>query len=105
MARLHEEQYPEIERVLTHAEKTGEPIVRSMEYMYPHCGYERVNSQFMLGDRVLVAPVTVKGEVVKEVFLPDGVWEEQNTKTVFVGPDVLNVDAPLERLVWFVKKD
>merc|ERR1712032_1683933 len=39
-----------------HASKTGEPIIRHMEYVFPGAGYERVMDQFMLGDDVLVAP-------------------------------------------------
>ena len=30
--------------------RTGEPIVRSLEYAFPHRGYESVRDEFMLGD-------------------------------------------------------
>ena len=104
MAELHEAMYPEIEKVLSETEKTGEPIIRSMEYMYPNHGYETINDQFMLGENILVAPVVVEGQTVKEVSIPDGEWVEQNSKKTYVGPCKAMVDAPLEILPWFIKK-
>ena len=104
MAELHEKLYPEIERILTEAERTGEPIIRSMEYQYPGCGYEKVNSQFMLGDAILAAPVLNPGERVKEVYIPEGSWTEQNSKRTFTGPALVSVDAPLDILPWFIKE-
>ena len=104
MAELHEAMYPEIEKVLSDSEKTGEPIIRSMEYMYPNHGYESINDQFMLGENILVAPVIVEGQTVKEVSVPDGEWVEQNSKKTYTGPCKVKVDAPLEILPWFIKK-
>lgn len=101
MAHLHERMYPEIEKILTNAEKTGEPIVRSMEYQFPGHGYEKLNTQFMLGDDILVAPVVEKGEQVKTVYLPDGDWKEQNDGTVYHGGCAVSVPAPVDRLPWF----
>ncbi|HEV7925595.1 MAG TPA: glycoside hydrolase family 31 protein [Verrucomicrobiae bacterium] len=54
---------------------TGEPIVRSMEYAFPHQGYERVNDQFLLGEQILVAPVLEQGATNREVVLPVGAWK------------------------------
>ena len=56
MAELHEQLYPEIEQILSETEKTGEPILRSMEYQFPGFGHEQINDQYLLGDRILVAP-------------------------------------------------
>ena len=50
--------------------RTGEPIVRSLEYAFPHQGYERVNDEFLLGDRMLVAPVVEKDARHRMVNLP-----------------------------------
>ena len=52
--------------------ETGEPIVRSMEYVFPHHGYERVKDQFLLGEKILVAPLLQKGETSRKVFIPKG---------------------------------
>ena len=105
MAKLHEEMYPEIEKILSYSERTGEPIIRSMEYQFSGCGYEKVNTQFMLGDNILVAPVIEKGQREKEVILPKGKWEEQNSHKVYDGGATVKVPAPLSVLPWFKKAD
>src|SRR2546423_792149 len=54
---------------------TSEPVVRSLEYTFPHQGYERITDQFLLGDRILVAPVLEKDACRRAVMLPPGVWQ------------------------------
>lgn len=103
MALLHERMFPEIEKILTDSERTGEPMIRLMEYQYPGCGYETVRDQFLLGDAILVAPVIQKGQRTKLVRLPEGNWTEQNTGIRYEGPATVEVDAPLSVLPWFRK--
>lgn len=57
-----------------HAGRTGEPIVRYMTYEFPDEPVEHILDQFMLGDRYLVAPITIKGVTGREVYLPKGSW-------------------------------
>lgn len=52
----------------------GEPIIRYMEYQFPGEGLETVTDQFMLGDRVLVAPIYTKGATSRSVTVPRGAW-------------------------------
>ena len=56
------------------AAKTGEPVVRHMAYVFPGEGFERCDTQFMLGDDLLVAPVLEKGATTRRVQLPRGSW-------------------------------
>ena len=56
------------------AAKTGEPVVRHMAYVFPGEGFERCDTQFMLGDHLLVAPVLEKGATTRRVQLPRGSW-------------------------------
>ncbi len=104
MAELHERMYPEIERALAIAEESGEPIVRSLEYQYPGHGYERIRDQYLLGDRVMAAPVVTKGTVRRTVHIPDGVWEDEHGKQ-HAGPCVEEADAPLETLLWYRRRE
>ena len=104
MAELHERMYPEIERALTHSEQTGEPIVRSLEYEFPGCGYERVNDQFMMGDRILAAPVVEQGAAVRRVQLPPGRWTDWRGQT-WEGGQSVDFAVTLEDLPWFVKAE
>ncbi len=100
MAELHERMYPEIDRLVADAEKTGEPIVRSLEYQYPGEGYERVNDQFMLGEDILVAPVVTEGAVSRVVRFPEGAWEDENGVR-YEGKAEIEVPAPIDVLPWF----
>ena len=100
---LREAYIDAMEKILSDAERTGEPIIRSMEYMYPNCGYEKINDQFTVGEDILVAPVIKKGDTTKKVYIPTGRWIEQNTDDVYNGPCEVNVNAPLEILPWFKK--
>ena len=71
---LREKCLPEILKAVECAKVTGEPIVRSMEFVFPGQGMERVMDQFMVGEDLLVAPVWKQGEVARSVRLPEGQW-------------------------------
>ena len=99
-AILHTEFAPYIMNQVHHASSTGEPILRSMEYEFPGCGYEKVDQQFMLGPRYLVAPVLTEDDR-KTVYLPKGAWRDDLGK-VYRGPQVLELkDVPIDRLPYY----
>jgi len=81
---------------------TGEPIVRSMEYVFPHQGYERINDQFLLGNQILVAPVLNKGACQREITLPDGTWKGFDGKQ-YSGPAKFLMPVPYDELCYFEK--
>ncbi|WMJ90100.1 glycoside hydrolase family 31 protein [Anaerocolumna sp. MB42-C2] len=103
MAKLHQKFGGKILELAKEASVSGEPIIRPMEYVFPHKGYEKINDQFMLGDNILVAPVIIKGAVTKNVVFPEGVWVGDDNSIVN-GPCTLLVEAPLERLPWYEKQ-
>jgi alpha-glucosidase len=80
--------------------RTGEPIIRSLEYAFPHRGYEQVRDAFMLGERVLVAPVLTHGATRRTVQIPPGQWRAWDGRTVR-GPRTIEVAAPLGVLPYF----
>lgn len=102
--RLRTTLGPEILELARAAAEDGQPILRSMEYAYPHRGYEKVQDQFLLGERILVAPVLVKGQTSRTVLIPEGRWVGDDGSEV-AGPVELQVEAPLSRLPWFRKVD
>ncbi|MBQ3806867.1 MAG: glycoside hydrolase [Kiritimatiellae bacterium] len=96
-AQLHIDFAPYIMELVRHAAKTGEPIVRAMEYEFPHQGFNRPMQQFMLGYRWLVAPVVTPDDA-KTVELPAGKWRDDLGQE-FVGPKTLRLEGvPLARL-------
>jgi alpha-glucosidase (family GH31 glycosyl hydrolase) len=100
MAGLHVERGPEILALAREAARTGEPIVRSLEYSYPGRGYQAITDQFLLGPDVLVAPVVEKGSRRRKLAVPPGRWRGDDGQIV-AGPATVEVEAPLERLPWF----
>ncbi len=93
-----------IVRLTKEAAKTNQPVVRYLEYSFPHKGYAKIKDEFMLGDSVLVAPVVEKKMYKRRVTLPDGKWKYIDGKK-YNGPAIIEVDAPLDVLPYFVKTD
>ncbi len=102
-ARLHTQYAYYILTLAENAGKTGEPIARYMEYEFPNEGFEKVTDQFMLGDKILVAPVLKKGQTAREVKLPAGRWALFGEK-IYDGGQTVTVDAPLSVLPYFEKR-
>ncbi|MDY5954781.1 MAG: glycoside hydrolase family 31 protein [Kiritimatiellia bacterium] len=91
---------PYILSVAEASAKSGEPMVRSMEYQFPGHGWEQVTDQFLMGDDLLVAPQTVKGAAARAVAIPPGKWRADDG-TVYSGPATVSVKTPLSRLPYF----
>lgn len=97
---LHTKYSDYILQLVEHASKTGEPIVRYMEYSFPNKGYAKITSQFMLGDDILVAPVLVKGHTTKLVYVPEGKWQY---KDKIYSNEMVIIPAPIDELVYLTK--
>lgn len=98
---LHEKFAPYIEECAYYSAKTGEPIVKSMEFAFPNQGFELVNDQYMLGDKYLVAPM-VKSGTSRNVKLPKGKWRDDLNKT-YTGGKTIEITVPINRVPYFEK--
>lgn len=58
----------------------GEPIIRYMSYEFPNEPVEEFITQFMLGSKVLVAPICSEGQTGRYVYLPKGKWIKDGEK-------------------------
>ena len=89
--------------ILEEAKKSsfsGEPILRHMEYEFPHQGFAGVRDQYMLGSKFLVAPVVKKGERERTVLLPKGRWIDEKGK-IYKGGEEILIQVPLSRIPYF----
>jgi alpha-glucosidase len=84
-----------------HASKTGEPIVRSMEYMFPHQGFADCKDQFMLGEKYLVAPVLTPDNK-RTIIFPPGKWRDDAGK-VYAGKKTVTMEVHIGKLPYFEK--
>jgi alpha-glucosidase len=98
--RIRQAHSSYILRTARQSASTGEPIVRSMEYAFPHQGYERINDQFLLGDRILVAPVLEQGATNRDVILPAGAWKGVDGAR-YAGPRKIVMPVADDELCYF----
>lgn len=91
---------PLIMTLAQNSAKSGEPIIKSMEYVFPNQGFADVKDQFMLGDQLLVAPMLEKGKSSRTVVLPAGKWQSDDGK-LYKGGKEYTIEVPINRLPHF----
>ena len=72
---LRERLRPYIEKQMQIASKKGYPVMRPMFFDYPEdpvCW--TTGDQYMFGDDILFAPISVRGQTERRVYLPEGDW-------------------------------
>ena len=85
-------------------EQTGAPVMRPLVYHYERDETAAVcNDEFLLGDRILVAPVVSQGVTRRLVYLPEGTWYDYWTDQRFTGPAWIVKEAPLDICPVYVK--
>ncbi|HNU94962.1 MAG TPA: glycoside hydrolase family 31 protein [Bacillota bacterium] len=97
---------PYMYTLLRQCAQDGTPIMRPMVYDFPgdpatHTMYD----QFMLGSRVMVAPVYLPGAVARPVYFPRGRWADLQTGQIVEsqGEHVL-VQCPLGQIPAYLKE-
>lgn len=100
IVKIRQKNLPYIMQVMRNSVETGEPALRPLEYNFPDQGFLKVNDQFMLGDRIMVAPVVTTSDT-REVKFPRGKWKYNNT--IIKGPVTKTITVPLDELPIFVK--
>ena len=63
-----------------------------------------LDSQFMLGDRLMVCPC-LTGKSTRSVYFPRGTWVDFYTGERFAGGASKEITTPIERLALYVKDD
>ena len=86
------------------ASRTGAPLVRPL--FWPAADDPAlwdVEDAFLLGDALLVAPVVEEGATERAVTLPRGRWYDFWSDTVYDGPGLVHLPAPLARIPLLVR--
>ncbi len=105
MTQLHEE-YADLMIELAHnCVKTGEPIVRPVWWIAPYDAEAlKIDSEFLVGNDILVAPVLEKGAIERDIYLPAGKWRDMiNYEILDGGKWHKKFTAKLEDLPFFIK--
>jgi alpha-D-xyloside xylohydrolase len=88
------------------AAATGLPPMRALFLEFPgEAPAWEVRDEFMFGPDVLVAPVTVRGQRVRDVYLPEGAsWLDAWTGAPVNGNGWTTAEAPLERIPVYLRQ-
>lgn len=102
--QLRYQLLPYIYNAFYKAATTGIPIMRPMILEYQHDPKTlTMESQYMFGKDLLIAPIDQKNQRVKKVYFPPGEWLDFWNGKRTIGPRQKWVDAPLNKIPVFVK--
>uniref|UniRef100_A0A3P9LZ81 Si:ch211-236l14.4 n=1 Tax=Oryzias latipes TaxID=8090 RepID=A0A3P9LZ81_ORYLA len=108
IAKHQKEVVPLIKKYAEEWQTTGNPIYRPMWWLSPTDPTTfTIDDQFLIGDEVLVAPVVEKGAVQRDIYLPDGgfQWQDSRDAQMFDGGTFLqDYPVPLEQVAVFFRR-
>jgi alpha-glucosidase len=104
MTKVYAALQPYRAEVLAEANERGLPAIRHGWLAAPGTEAAEVDTQFFLGDSLLVAPVLEEGEDSVEVVFPPGEWRNLFTGATYE-EGTLEVDAPLGVPAAFIRAD
>jgi alpha-glucosidase len=104
MLKLRQRLIPYLYSAFEECHRTGAPILRPLLFEYPadETTYT-ADSQFLVGDALLVAPVASRGTEYRHVYLPEGTWFHWWTGERFHGPAHILAHAPLGSPALYVR--
>lgn len=98
-AALHVSLFPYLYTYANQAAKTGVPIIRHPLLEYPEDpNVYNANGEYLLGDKILVAPVLIHGASSRSLYLPKGFWVDYWTGKLIDGGRQVTLAAPLDRI-------
>jgi alpha-glucosidase (family GH31 glycosyl hydrolase) len=84
--------------------KTGMPLMRALVLHYQDDpNVYNITDQYMLGDAMMICPVTTKGAQTRTVYLPKGNWVNYWSGETLAGARYYNILTPLDMLPIFIK--
>ena len=102
--KLRYQFIPYIYDLLYQGETTGLPVMRPLVLHYPYDPEVRnLNSEYLVGEHLLVAPVLEQGVTKRVVYLPEGVWYDYWTGERIEGKQYILKDAPIDVCPMYIK--
>lgn len=96
---------PYIKKHMDIASERGIPVMRPMFFDYPEDAmcYE-TGDQYLFGSDIIFAPVTVRGQTKRRVYLPEGKWSFARNRRSYDGSGWYEIGAELDEFIVFVKE-
>jgi alpha-glucosidase (family GH31 glycosyl hydrolase) len=102
--REHTALLPYLYAYAKEASETGAPMMRHLFLEYPDDpAVYGLDTEYLLGRELLVAPVVEQGATGRPVYLPAGRWVDARNGAVFQGPGLLLAAAPLGEVPLYVR--
>jgi alpha-glucosidase len=96
MIKLRQRLIPYLYTLFEECHRTGAPILRPLLFEYPEDETTyTADDEFLVGDALLVAPLTRPGIEHRHVYLPESTWFHYWTGERFDGPAHVLAHAPL----------
>ncbi|MCI5955385.1 MAG: glycoside hydrolase, partial [Clostridiales bacterium] len=105
-ARLREKLRPYLTAEAEHCVRACRPMMAHLCLDFPQDESALgCQDEYMLGRRLLVAPIVREGAMEREVYLPKGKWIDFFTREEIRGGQTLRVRCPLERIPVYERTD
>jgi len=103
LAKLHADYADVIVAAMKQSVTAGTPVNAPIWWLDPTDEKAlQEDSEFLLGESILSAPVMEEGATKRDVYLPKGRWVDGNTCKKYTGPTTIkDYPAPLDTLPWF----
>jgi alpha-glucosidase len=97
---------PYLYTLFRQANLTGAPIMRPLYYHFPQ-GEEAldIESEFLVGEVLLSAPIYEQGATKRDVYLPSGLWYSYWDNQEYPGGGWTEIEAPLDRWPLLVRNN
>ncbi len=103
-ARLHISLFPYFYTYAQEAAKDGLPIMRHPLLEFPNDPktYD-TEAEYLLGEKILVAPVVIQGASTRSLYLPQGSWVDYWNGHILEGQREVTLPAPLDHIPILVR--
>ncbi|XP_075210877.1 myogenesis-regulating glycosidase-like [Lycorma delicatula] len=103
---LHYSYSEKIIELMRNTVKTGAPLNPPIWWIDP-CNptAHGINSEFLLGEDILIAPILEENAIQRDIYLPKGIWrDENNPSRLYSGRNWLrNYPADITKLPYFTR--
>ena len=81
----------------------GTPIIRPLWWIdNSDPNNYKIPDQFLVGNEILVAPITDENKYARDIYFPKGNWVDPSNDQVIVGPFLFkDYQAPIDKIPYF----
>ena len=95
---------PHLYNLFHEASVNGSPIIRPLFYHYAQDpAVYAIEDEYLVGETLLTAPISVEGATSRQVYLPEGMWVHYWDGRHYEGGKTYKIEAPLEQWPLFVR--